>query len=206
MMALIPLAVFVAIAVFFVVWQKRTNRNIVSQFEKLGKRYGLVVDLSRRVGRTRHPSASGTYQGRRMDVVSYCIRRAGTYVRIACENRKGVDLLVTGDPLLSRVDLYIPQFVANQRSSVTPEVKLLDPGLKGLRLYAQDGAAAISVVMAGMKRELELAREKKIPVTIMLKENFLYFVDDLLLHSDRKRERLEYMVDALLRIAAYLER
>lgn len=65
---LIPVLIVPWIVLFFVL--KGSNKKVIKNYNKLGEKYDLNIDLTKKVGMKNHPRAVGTYRNRNIKVES----------------------------------------------------------------------------------------------------------------------------------------
>lgn len=63
-LVLIPILVVPWIVVYFVFF--RTNKKVLANYKKLGEKYSLETDMSKKVGMKNHPTAHGVYRNRQV--------------------------------------------------------------------------------------------------------------------------------------------
>ncbi|MBZ0203617.1 MAG: hypothetical protein IT281_01240 [Ignavibacteria bacterium] len=65
---LIPVLLVPWIVLFFVM--RGSNKKVIKNYKKLGEKYDLNIDLTKKVGMKNHPHASGTYRRRNIKIES----------------------------------------------------------------------------------------------------------------------------------------
>lgn len=93
-LVLIPILVVPWIVVYFVFF--RTNKKVLSNYNKLKEKYGLELNLEKKVGMKNHPSAHGLYRNRQIKIESVVIDSLDgqkvtphTVLTVDCPNTEG---------------------------------------------------------------------------------------------------------------------
>lgn len=196
MFVVIMLAIAIAIWGFLAWHVKHTNRKIRGNFEALAAKFGLRPDASGKVGVTVHPSVAGVYRGRETQVATLLWprrRRALTRVTVA------------------RTKLAPPSFEIcwNSRLRRRPDRSYLETGDSGfdqqVLVASSDPARFLRVLNAETRAKLQGFLRERRDGEFVGTDEALRYDEDLIIHTDAKRLRIESIVDFLHDLAGALE-
>ena len=99
MQGYIPLFILIAVSiiiwVYFIIYFRTRNKNILVFFKQLSEKYGFLLDESNRVGSIIYPLLKGVYKNRQIGIGCYFNKEGGkkqvsTYIRVECSNPKNI--------------------------------------------------------------------------------------------------------------------
>ncbi|MDP3774061.1 MAG: hypothetical protein Q8Q85_07300 [Gemmatimonadales bacterium] len=195
MLAAVMFALTLAIFLLLAWHVRKSNRNIRSNYEVLAAKFGLQLDASRKVGVTLHPSVAGVYRGRETQVATLLRRRGRALTRVT----------------VAKLKPAAPSFSVRWHGRVRPSpdqtpVETRDAEFdRELRVTSSDPerlrAALNADRRAGLRAFLRARRDGEFIGT----DQALHYEEDLIVHTDAKRVRIESVVGFLHDLASALE-
>lgn len=195
MFPLVMLAVVVAIGGILVWHVRQTNRKIRSNYGALASKFGLRLEASRKVGVTAHPSVAGEYRGLETQVATL-LRRRRAFTRVTVVKPKPAP----------------PSFEIcwNSRLRRRSDRSYLETGDTGfdqqVLVASSDPARLRSVLNADRRAVLQRFLRDRRDGVFTGTDDSLAYEEDLIVHTDTKRLRIESIVDFLHDLAGALER
>ncbi len=189
-MALIPFLIFIAIVGFSVWYFKKTNQRIIENFQYLANKHGLEIDTSVRVGVTKHPSVWGKINGYEASVRSEVIRgNAFTRYTFTLPRTLHVPFAIYSLSYLGRGVM------------IQDHLHFTNPTLDKRTIFASPQKETAKQYLSQKESQLAAIFEQNLFYHLKLEGNTIEYLERLLIHTEKKRDRAEKIITFLTKLA-----